>query len=162
YVCKAPGCTKRYTDPSTLRKHVKSKHSTDIYNSQKHKGYDHPSTNGGSEGNEDGEPTEYGKGGLVSSPSVKSKVIQYIHSPKYHLKRERHVKQIKAVIEDVIKEGIEEAGMEDVKCKEEEINTSENTKKQIKAVIENVIKEGIEEAGMEEVKCIEENINTNE
>lgn len=24
YVCKAPGCTKRYTDPSSLRKHVKT------------------------------------------------------------------------------------------------------------------------------------------
>ncbi|CAL4240956.1 unnamed protein product, partial [Meganyctiphanes norvegica] len=85
-----------------------------------------------------------------------------INSAECQLKRERHLKQIKAVIEDVIKEGIEEAVMEDVKCKEEEINTSENTKKQIKAVIENVIKEGIEEAEMEVVKCIEENVNTSE
>lgn len=27
YVCQVPGCVKRYTDPSSLRKHMKS-HST--------------------------------------------------------------------------------------------------------------------------------------
>jgi uncharacterized Zn-finger protein len=26
YACKAPGCSKRYTDPSSLRKHVKTVH----------------------------------------------------------------------------------------------------------------------------------------
>ena len=38
YVCKAPGCTKRYTDPSSLRKHVKTVHGADFYASKKHKG----------------------------------------------------------------------------------------------------------------------------
>ena len=31
YVCKAEGCIKRYTDPSSLRKHVKTVHGTDFY-----------------------------------------------------------------------------------------------------------------------------------
>lgn len=38
YVCKAPGCTKRYTDPSSLRKHVKTVHGADFYANKKHKG----------------------------------------------------------------------------------------------------------------------------
>lgn len=38
YVCKAPGCTKRYTDPSSLRKHVKTVHGAEFYASKKHKG----------------------------------------------------------------------------------------------------------------------------
>ena len=42
YVCKAPDCTKRYTDPSSLRKHVKTVHGPDFYASKKHKGNDHP------------------------------------------------------------------------------------------------------------------------
>ncbi len=37
-MCKAPGCTKRYTDPSSLRKHVKTVHGVDFYTSKKHKG----------------------------------------------------------------------------------------------------------------------------
>ena len=37
-MCKAPGCTKRYTDPSSLRKHVKTVHGADFYASKKHKG----------------------------------------------------------------------------------------------------------------------------
>lgn len=41
YVCKAPGCTKRYTDPSSLRKHVKTVHGADFYASKKHKGNEH-------------------------------------------------------------------------------------------------------------------------
>lgn len=41
YVCKAPGCTKRYTDPSSLRKHVKTVHGAEFYASKKHKGNDH-------------------------------------------------------------------------------------------------------------------------
>lgn len=38
YVCKAPGCTKRYTDPSSLRKHVKTVHGAEFYANKKHKG----------------------------------------------------------------------------------------------------------------------------
>ena len=38
YACKAPGCTKRYTDPSSLRKHVKTVHGDDFYYSKRHKG----------------------------------------------------------------------------------------------------------------------------
>ena len=44
YVCKAPGCTKRYTDPSSLRKHVKTVHGVDFYaqgGHKKHKGNEH-------------------------------------------------------------------------------------------------------------------------
>ena len=44
YACKAPGCTKRYTDPSSLRKHVKTVHGHDFYTAKRHKGshYDGP------------------------------------------------------------------------------------------------------------------------
>jgi len=38
YICKAPGCTKRYTDPSSLRKHVKTVHGPEFYANKKHKG----------------------------------------------------------------------------------------------------------------------------
>ena len=38
YACKAPGCSKRYTDPSSLRKHVKTVHGADFYANKKHKG----------------------------------------------------------------------------------------------------------------------------
>ena len=38
YVCKACGCSKRYTDPSSLRKHVKTVHGADFYANKKHKG----------------------------------------------------------------------------------------------------------------------------
>ncbi|KAK7076262.1 hypothetical protein SK128_003312 [Halocaridina rubra] len=81
YVCKAPGCTKRYTDPSSLRKHVKTVHGADFYASKKHKGNDHPSANsggggnggnGGKEGgtNPEGSPhSDGGKAGSLSSPS---------------------------------------------------------------------------------------------
>ena len=40
YACHAPGCTKRYTDPSSLRKHVKTVHGADFYNNKRHKGDD--------------------------------------------------------------------------------------------------------------------------
>ena len=43
-MCKAPGCTKRYTDPSSLRKHVKTVHGVDFYaqgGHKKHKGNEH-------------------------------------------------------------------------------------------------------------------------
>ena len=38
YACKAPGCTKRYTDPSSLRKHVKTVHGPEFYANKRHKG----------------------------------------------------------------------------------------------------------------------------
>ncbi|KAM6233450.1 LOW QUALITY PROTEIN: zinc finger protein GLI1 [Porphyrio hochstetteri] len=38
YVCKLPGCTKRYTDPSSLRKHVKTVHGPDAHVTKKHRG----------------------------------------------------------------------------------------------------------------------------
>lgn len=41
YACKAPGCTKRYTDPSSLRKHVKTVHGAEFYASKRHKGEQH-------------------------------------------------------------------------------------------------------------------------
>ncbi len=52
YVCHAIGCTKRYTDPSSLRKHVKTVHGDDFYNSKRHKGnyYDEGGAAGGGAG----------------------------------------------------------------------------------------------------------------
>ena len=47
YACKAPNCSKRYTDPSSLRKHVKTVHGADFYAKQKHKGVDYDGHNGG-------------------------------------------------------------------------------------------------------------------
>lgn len=38
YVCKIPGCTKRYTDPSSLRKHVKTVHGPDAHVTKKQRG----------------------------------------------------------------------------------------------------------------------------
>lgn len=38
YACKAAGCSKRYTDPSSLRKHVKTVHGPEFYANKKHKG----------------------------------------------------------------------------------------------------------------------------
>lgn len=35
YICKIPGCTKRYTDPSSLRKHVKTVHGPDAHVTKK-------------------------------------------------------------------------------------------------------------------------------
>lgn len=35
YVCKIPGCTKRYTDPSSLRKHVKTVHGPEAHVTKK-------------------------------------------------------------------------------------------------------------------------------
>lgn len=84
YVCKAPGCTKRYTDPSSLRKHVKTVHGAEFYANKRHKGA--PSRdnglddgNGGLSGaNGDISPRSEdaqrfgGKNTSVSSPSIKS------------------------------------------------------------------------------------------
>lgn len=85
YVCKAPGCTKRYTDPSSLRKHVKTVHGADFYANKRHKGNnDHPNggdgrdnhgrgNGGGSEGSPRSEDMG-AKTASVSSPSIKSEV----------------------------------------------------------------------------------------
>jgi hypothetical protein len=50
YACKAPGCTKRYTDPSSLRKHVKTVHGQEFYANKRHKSshYEDRSEDGGS------------------------------------------------------------------------------------------------------------------
>lgn len=37
-MCKIPGCTKRYTDPSSLRKHVKTVHGPDAHVTKKQRG----------------------------------------------------------------------------------------------------------------------------
>uniref|UniRef100_A0A8B9F0K8 C2H2-type domain-containing protein n=1 Tax=Amazona collaria TaxID=241587 RepID=A0A8B9F0K8_9PSIT len=42
YVCKIPGCTKRYTDPSSLRKHVKTVHGPDAHVTKKQRNDVHP------------------------------------------------------------------------------------------------------------------------
>lgn len=41
-MCKIPGCTKRYTDPSSLRKHVKTVHGPEAHVTKKQRG-DQPS-----------------------------------------------------------------------------------------------------------------------
>ena len=56
YVCKAPGCTKRYTDPSSLRKHVKTVHGPEFYANKKHKGEGFGGNNNNNEGK--GGPTK--------------------------------------------------------------------------------------------------------
>lgn len=80
YVCKAPGCTKRYTDPSSLRKHVKTVHGAEFYANKKHKGLGSGGGDGGSEDGNGGvspsrsdEPLST-KTASVSSPSIKSEV----------------------------------------------------------------------------------------
>lgn len=55
-MCKAPGCTKRYTDPSSLRKHVKTVHGAEFYANKKHKGA--PTSH-----NNDGTSDDGGNGG---------------------------------------------------------------------------------------------------
>lgn len=37
YVCQIQGCGKSYTDPSSLRKHVKTTHGEDAFKQKKHK-----------------------------------------------------------------------------------------------------------------------------
>lgn len=89
-MCKAPGCTKRYTDPSSLRKHVKTVHGAEFYANKRHKGT--PSNhngfddghggitggNGNLHGGIDSSPRSEdvqstgGKNTSISSPSIKS------------------------------------------------------------------------------------------
>lgn len=90
YICKAPGCTKRYTDPSSLRKHVKTVHGAEFYANKKHKGLPLHDANSGIDGERDNvqhhhklqeqhidsspcsEDLNSGKAVSVSSPSIKS------------------------------------------------------------------------------------------
>ncbi|RZB94458.1 transcriptional activator cubitus interruptus, partial [Asbolus verrucosus] len=74
YVCKAPGCTKRYTDPSSLRKHVKTVHGADFYANKKHKGVDGGSEDGpaGLDSSPRSEDMQSHKTTSLSSPSIKS------------------------------------------------------------------------------------------
>nr|CAD7423769.1 unnamed protein product [Timema monikensis] len=78
YVCKAPGCTKRYTDPSSLRKHVKTVHGAEFYANKKHKGAgdgteDGPGGTGGLlDSSPHSEEMMSGKTASLSSPSIKS------------------------------------------------------------------------------------------
>lgn len=90
-MCKAPGCTKRYTDPSSLRKHVKTVHGAEFYAKRKHKG--NSDNNSGNNDSEDGN----GSNGMGSpgtnddsysvktasllSPSIKSE--SDVNSPGY-------------------------------------------------------------------------------
>lgn len=73
-MCKAPGCTKRYTDPSSLRKHVKTVHGAEFYASKKHKGSE-PSPDDGPAGLDSSprsEDLQSHKTASLSSPSIKS------------------------------------------------------------------------------------------
>lgn len=95
YICKAPGCTKRYTDPSSLRKHVKTVHGAEFYANKRHKGTpSHPSSSDDGHGGtsnasggfdssprsaEDMQSINGGKNTSVSSPSIKSE--SDAHSP---------------------------------------------------------------------------------
>lgn len=64
YVCNVPGCTKRYTDPSSLRKHVKTVHGAECYANKRHKATpSHPSSSDDGHGG-----TSNASGGFDSSP----------------------------------------------------------------------------------------------
>ena len=56
YVCKARGCSKCYTDPSSLRKHVKTVHGADFYANKKHKGNECSDGGCGRQMDSDGHP----------------------------------------------------------------------------------------------------------
>jgi transcriptional activator cubitus interruptus len=76
-VCKAPGCTKRYTDPSSLRKHVKTVHGAEFYANKKHKGTS--SDNGSEDGSHNGR-----------SPSGGNNGHHMHHSSHNHLNNHHH------------------------------------------------------------------------
>lgn len=58
YVCRIPGCTKRYTDPSSLRKHVKTVHGPEAHVTKKQRGDIYPRPR---------EPGANGQGRLLKS-----------------------------------------------------------------------------------------------
>lgn len=73
-MCKAEGCSKRYTDPSSLRKHVKTCHGAHFYEQKKHKG--HSGSNSGNNGSRtcmgSTESSDYPKSISYLSPSIKT------------------------------------------------------------------------------------------
>lgn len=81
-MCKAPGCTKRYTDPSSLRKHVKTVHGAEFYANKKHKGTDGGSEDGpgGLDSSPRSEDMQSHKTASLSSPSIKSEVNSFIYT----------------------------------------------------------------------------------
>lgn len=97
YICKAPGCTKRYTDPSSLRKHVKTVHGAEFYASKRHKGtpsnqnsfddgHGGVSNTSGFDSSPRSEDHHSGAGGKntsISSPSIKSE--SDAHSPEQQI-----------------------------------------------------------------------------
>lgn len=87
-MCKAPGCTKRYTDPSSLRKHVKTVHGADFYANKKHKGVEGGSDDGpgGLDASPRSEDMQSHKTASLSSPSIKSEVSFHYSLSKYIIK----------------------------------------------------------------------------
>lgn len=81
-MCKLPGCTKRYTDPSSLRKHVKTVHGAEFYANKKYKGSHEDGAGSGAGGRLDASPRsdDGAKTASLSSPSVKSE--SDVHSPQ--------------------------------------------------------------------------------
>ena len=75
YACRAPGCTKRYTDPSSLRKHVKTVHGNDFYYSKRHKGDEQDgSDEGGKRANKWALASAGGGAGAGAGDKAKSEV----------------------------------------------------------------------------------------
>jgi len=64
-VCKIPGCTKRYTDPSSLRKHVKTVHGPEAHVTKKQRGdYPRPPPHPRDPGNQGRSPGQMSLGGF--------------------------------------------------------------------------------------------------
>lgn len=87
YICKAQGCTKRYTDPSSLRKHVKTVHGAEFYANKKHKGSSHDQNHDGKDTNNTGFNSSNnglglahgGHGGHVGLSSLSSQQSHFQH-----------------------------------------------------------------------------------
>lgn len=79
YVCRVGDCTKRYTDPSSLRKHVKTVHGEHCYANKKHKGLSSKDEDGvgGASPSRSDDMNLSAKTASVSSPSIKSEVSGY-------------------------------------------------------------------------------------
>lgn len=86
YICNAPGCLKRYTDPSSLRKHVKSVHGAEFYANKRHKGFNENKFDGEDKLNEkNNHIREYFQGSSAGSQSIK-KEFSINPSPKTHIR----------------------------------------------------------------------------
>lgn len=78
-MCKIPGCTKRYTDPSSLRKHVKTVHGPEAHVTKKQRGDVHPrpppprDSGGHSQARSPGRPTQGALGEQKDLSSTTSK-----------------------------------------------------------------------------------------